>query len=363
MRKVLKTGRIIFFGLTICLIALFIIFYIYSPGKPQSFLDENGNPIENSISIIEKISIGDVSQHLIIRGVDTRNPVLLFIHGGPGFPEFTIFKESNTNLEKEFVVVYWEQRGAGKSMSNNIPDSSMNLEQFIQDTSDVSEYIKKRFNRQKIHLMGHSWGSLVGILTAHRYPQHFNSYVGIGQIVKQYEGEQISLDWIKNEARKRKDNRALKKIVKIDIPDSLADGKIWLDYLMRQRAYVQKYGGGMDREKTNIWTYTVKLITKTKEYTLKEKLNFIKGNPYSVKRLWPDVVQTNLFNEIDSIAIPIYFMHGVHDYQVPYSLAKKFYTKVNAPKKTFISFNNSAHAPFLDETEKFNATIIEKILR
>jgi len=359
MKKILKVSLL---SLFIIVIATILIIWIMSPGKAIPFVDENGNKIENSISEIEKIQIGGIDQYLIIRGIDVTKPVLLFLHGGPGSPEFPMMKDDKLILEKEFVIVHWEQRGSGKSLSKDIPEASMNLEQFISDASEVSEHLKKRFNREKIFLMGHSWGSFLGILTVNKHPQHFYSYIGIGQVASQFRAEQISFDWVKREAKKRNDKDAIKELSNMFFPDSLADNNTWLEFLMKERKYVNKYRGGLSREEVNIWFDIGKLILTTKEYTISDKLKFMKGNFYSMERLWSNVIQTNLFTTIDSIKIPVHIIQGVHDYQTPYIVANEFYSNLKAPTKTLHTFDNSAHTPFLDEVEKFNSIIKEIIL-
>src|ERR1051325_2733886 len=123
------------------------------------------------IAALEKLRLGGVDQWIQIRGWDQHKPVLLFLHSGPGFPEMP-FSYVNSGLEKDFVVVQWDQRGAGKSYSSMIDEKSMNVEQFISDTRELSELLNQRFGG-KIFLVAHSWGTLIGTLTASRHPQLF----------------------------------------------------------------------------------------------------------------------------------------------------------------------------------------------
>jgi pimeloyl-ACP methyl ester carboxylesterase len=183
-----------------------------SPGTTEPITDPEGNPVEGSIAEIEKVILGGQEQYIIIRGVDAAKPIMLFLHGGPGSPEVAFIKHFNPDIEKDFVMVYWEQRGAGKSYSKDIPPESMNMDQMISDTRELSEYLVNRFNREKIFLMGHSWGSLLGTLTAHKYPELYYAYFGIGQVGDQFKGEQISLRWAKDQAVERNDHKAVKTL-------------------------------------------------------------------------------------------------------------------------------------------------------
>jgi pimeloyl-ACP methyl ester carboxylesterase len=143
MKKKILRAVLYFAGaLLIVIILITIALWVKSPGVTKSIIDSEGNPVEGSISMIAKVTLGGQEQHIIVRGVDTTKPVILFLHGGPGSPEVAFIKHFNPHIEKEYVMVYWEQRGAGKSFSKSIPPLSMNLEQMISDTRELSEYLK-----------------------------------------------------------------------------------------------------------------------------------------------------------------------------------------------------------------------------
>jgi pimeloyl-ACP methyl ester carboxylesterase len=343
------------------LLGLVIVLWLKSPGTTDPIVDTNGKMMPNSIATIAKVTLGNVEQTLIIRGADRTKPVMLFLHGGPGSPELIFLRNTNSAIENDFVMVYWEQRGAGKSYSEEIPVESMNLEQFISDTKDLSELLAKRFGKDKIHIMGHSWGSLLAILTAHQYPELFYAYFGIGQVCHQYKGEQISTEWVKQQAQKRKNKGAIEALSAMSFPDSLANSDAWWDYLAVERKYVMQFGGGVTHEMRGMWPL-VKMILEAEEYTFGEKMDYLKASTFSIKHLWPDVIDTNLFHEIDSMQVPVYILQGVHDYQTPYSLAKDFYDQLKAPQKAFFTFENSAHSPLMEEHERFNSIIREKAM-
>jgi pimeloyl-ACP methyl ester carboxylesterase len=357
--RIFKITIVIIGGLVLVVLVLALILWIKSPGIAEPITDANGKTIDGSISVIEKMMIGGQEQYFCIRGANSTKPVMLFLHGGPGSPEISFMKNYNKDIENDFTMVYWEQRGAGKSYSENIPLESMNLEQFILDTREMSEYLAKRFNQEKIYLMGHSWGSLLGILTAHKYPERFHAYFGIGQVAQQYKGEKISFEWVKEQAHQKNDKSAIKKLSEMNFPDSLASSTEWMEFVLNERNYVVQYGGSM-REITGMWSM-VKLVLGAEEYTFSDKVNYMKGNLFSLEHLWPAVIHTNLFTEIDSMQIPVYIFQGIYDYQTPHVVAKDFYDQLKAPEKEFFSFTNSAHSPLMEEVDKFNSIVKEKI--
>jgi len=360
MKKIIRILLYILGCLISIVLVLTVILWIKSPGTADPITDKNGKTIPGSISSIEKIKLGGIDQYLIIRGVDSTKPVMLFLHGGPGSPETTFMKETNTAIENDFVMVYWEQRGAGKSYSNDIPVESMNLQQFISDTHELSLIIAKRFHKDKIYLMGHSWGSMLGILTAHQYPELYYAYFGIGQVCDQFKGERLAFEWVKEQAKLANDKEAIKDLSALNFPDSSASVEIWGDFLMKERNFANQFGGGITHKMTGMWP-VIKLVLNAKEYTFKEKMNFMSGSIYSLEHMWPEVISTNLFNKIDSMQIPVYIFQGEHDYTTPYPIAKEFYEQLKAPKKEFYAFENSAHSPCMEEVEKFNAIVREKV--
>jgi pimeloyl-ACP methyl ester carboxylesterase len=333
-----------------------IALYIVSPGKPLPLYDADGNAIDGGISEIVKVEIGGVSQYLIIRGYDITKPVMLFLHGGPGSPEIAFMNYYNRDLEKDFVMVYWEQRGSGKSFSSDIPAESMTIEQFIEDTREVSLYLSERFSQPKIYLLGHSWGSLLGTLTIFHHPERFHAFFSVGQQADQYKSEFLSLEWIKEQARERNETRDLKRISAITFPDSTANSKDWLSFVMQERQYVIKYGGGTSREITTMWPL-IKMLFATREYTLADKFNYMRGSLFSLNSLWLEVMNTNLFHRVDSVEVPVYIFHGIHDYTTSWVVAREFFEHLQAPVKEFYTFENSAHSPLMEEPERFNALV------
>jgi pimeloyl-ACP methyl ester carboxylesterase len=208
--------------------------------------------------------------------------------------------------------------------------------------------------------MGHSWGSLLGILTAHQHPELFHAYLGVGQLCYPYKGGQIAYEWVKEQAKQRNNQDAAEALAKISYPDSLASWNVWLKFLMVERKYVTQFGGGLTHQMTEELWPVMKMILDTKEYTLSEKKAFLSGNMFfSVYNLWQEVMNTNLFNEIDSMQVPVYIFQGKHDYQTPHANAKDFFDQLKAPQKGFFTFENSAHSPNMEEIDKFNSIVRE----
>ena len=300
-------------------------------------------------SIIKEVMLGDEKQYLIIRGAEDNKPIMLFLHGGPGIPELFTFKDDMSYLEEKFIVIYWEQRGAGKSYK--IKDLS--LERMILDTLELSRWLCKEYKQENIYLMGHSWGSFLGVLALKREPKLYRAYIGIGQVTNQYKAEKLSLDWLKNKAVKKD----IKAISSITLPSKDSSIQEWKKYMKFHRKYLVKYGGSLVDAKGVTFKW-IKNLVMMREYSLMEKLHFFSSAFYSFEKLWKDIVKTNLFEEIKSVEVPFYIFQGRYDYQVSYDLAKEFTERLGASKKEFITFENSAHSPNIEEVEKFNKAVL-----
>jgi pimeloyl-ACP methyl ester carboxylesterase len=343
------------------LVLIFIVFlWIKSPGTTKPIKGKDGNTLPSSIAVIEKPLINGAAEALIIRGEDTANPVLLYVHGGPGSPEWPFFNVSGANLENMFTVCYWEQRGAGKSYDPTIPDSTFTLNQFVEDAATVTRYLIQKFHKQKIYLMGHSWGTVLGSYTVKKYPQYFYAYLGIGQVGEQIRAEQISYDFVLQSARDEKNEKAVSVLINIGRPP-YSSPEEWDKKMLEERRYVTRYGGAM--KNGNFYWMVVKAMVNCSEYTLKEKFNYLKASGHTLSLMFAAVMDAHLFNDIPEQTIPVYIFQGTHDYQTAYPIAKEYFDSLRAPLKKFYSFDNSAHSPNFEEPKKFEEILKNEILK
>jgi pimeloyl-ACP methyl ester carboxylesterase len=235
---------VLFFFWQVSLVLLGILL-AWSPGQPQPFLDENGQPLAGSLSEKIRVEINGVEQGMFIKSKDIHNPVLLFVHGGPGMPEYWLTQRYPTGLEDHFTVVWWEQRGAGLSYKPGYPPESMTAEQFVADTLEVTRYLLNRFGQEKIYLMGHSWGSYIGIQAAAQAPELYHAYIGMGQVSYQLQSEQLAYEYALAQYRNNDDLRMVRKLeaapptMTIPLP---------ADYEALRDEYMHRLGIGTTRE-------------------------------------------------------------------------------------------------------------------
>lgn len=305
------------------------------------------------------IEVNGDQQGMFLQSVDTDNPVLLFLHGGPGSPEFAFTQEKPTGLEDLFTVCWWEQRGSGISYKKNISRETMTIEQMIADTLVVTDYLRDRFKKDKIYIIGHSWGTLLGTLTVQRKPELFHAYIGIGQLSNQLESERLAYTYMLNEFRQKGEQRMVRKMEKFPI-DQGAD--VTNTYLSVRSAGMMKLGVGVMHDCRSMLNIGGMLL-RFKGYSLKEKIKFMQGNSFALECLWDDILKIDLIKEIPELDIPIYILHGKYDYQVSYTLAKEFSQSIKAPLVSFYTFEKSAHSPCFEEPEKMYRILREDILQ
>lgn len=333
----------------------FIIFIVICNIYSYSF----ANSI-HSMKNLEKITINSTPQWIYVSDHNDNLPVLLFLHGGPGFAMLPILHQSVPDLEKYFIVVNWDQRGAGKSFSKNISTKSMTLNQLVEDAHQLTLMLKKRYQQKKIYLMGHSFGTMIGVILISKYPEDYYNFIGIGQVVNVASNEIGSYEFALNSAIENKNDKAHEELKKIGRPDTKLYQDSEKSYQTTSR-WVEYFGGSLFKHKNIDPIY--ELIFNSPVYK-NDKNKILQG--YDFCDILFDDKQVHNFNLIDivkNVKIPVYFLMGKHDAETPYSLIKENFVNLNIKNKELIIFDNSAHFPFYEEPVKFievMKNIIEK---
>lgn len=302
---------------------------------------------ENSVADLIKLNIGKFEQWVLIRGESINSPLILFLHGGPGTSNIGIAADTQKQLEKNFIVVNWDQLGAGLSYNKSIPKEAMTIEKMINYTKELIQYLLNRFQKKKVYLVGHSWGSLLGILVAKRYPEYIQKYVGVSQVVGGQKTEKLCYDYCLRKATESNDIKALNKLKEIKEPPY----NDWMKGLQIRSALSNKFGASV--KNGGLPSLYIKRMLKSEEYKLVDIYKFMAGFSFSLKYLWPEIMKINLLEEVNSLSIPVYFFLGKYDYSAPSSLAEAYFSKLNADNKQITWFENSAHMCNLEEQVKF----------
>jgi len=231
---------------TICLLSIAIWLFLTKDTHTPNFVDGEGNKKVNSIAEERMITLGGVEQYVLIRGENTRNPLLVFVHGGPGMTATPFLRMHNHDLEKDFVVVYWEQRGTNNSYFEDLQPESMTIDQITNDLGELVDQLTDEFGQQKVLLLGHSWGTVPALVYAENWPEKVAAYVAIAQTVDQVESDTLGYEWAFEQARQKQLPRSIETLEQLGKPPYR------YDQFVTQRKQVNFHGGSMVEPKSDL---------------------------------------------------------------------------------------------------------------
>ena len=322
------------------------------PGKTPPFRSATGDIVPGSIAEIGYQRLGGIDQWVLTRGESVANPPLVMLHGGPGFSETHFFRRFNAPLEKDFTVVYWDQRGAGKSFDRAIPRSSMTTEQFIADLDDLVDATRDRLGKERVAIFGHSWGTALGVLYTARFPEKVSAYVGSGQLGDWPAAETASYASALKEAERLGNRRALAALREIG-PPPYSSSALWTE-----RTWLNRLAGDLSIAK--IWDLA-RMFVSVPELSLRDLPNLMIAFRRSLDLMWPEVSRINLAERAPELKVPVFFFLGRHDRWVPPETSVAYLDMLTAPAKELRWFEQSGHEPFVDEPEKFRAAMAELV--
>jgi pimeloyl-ACP methyl ester carboxylesterase len=307
-----------------------------------------------------QVPINGVDQDMFLQVRDPGSPVLLFLHGGPGMPEHWLTRRHPTRLHEAFTVAWWEQRGAGLSFRRGIPPESMTVEQFINDTIAVARYLCQRFGVAKVHLMGHSWGSFIGLQASVQAPELFHSYIGMAQATHQIASEQEAYHFMLETYRARGDHRMVRKLQRSPVTGAIPLPR---GYEAIRDPAMHRLGVGTTHDMRSVVTGIFLPSLASADYTWGERANLWRGRRFSRSfGLWDQMLATDLTTVITRLPIPAYFLHGQHDRTVSYLLARAYAGRLEAPHVGFYTFGSSAHSPAFEEPDRTLQILTENVL-
>lgn len=347
----------------LCLLSILTILFIISPGRLRPFVDQSGKPLAGSISEKVFVKIGGVRQGMFIRGKDIRNPVLLFVHGGPSFPEYFLVEKYPPGLEDYFTVCYWEQRGGGISYTPQVTLESLTLEQLASDAIEVTSYLAGRFNQDKVYIMAHSGGTAFAIKAVESYPELYHAYISMAQITRQAESEKLCYKFMMNQYLANGNSKMVAELQKYPI---LENDSLLLPYfnsVLRDETMHDLGIGTMHNMRSIIKDVFLPVWT-CRAYTVREKLNIwiSKFSFINKSGLRNQIINLDLPDKVTKLDIPVYFISGRYDLTVNNDLAKEYLKELEAPVKGFYTFNNSAHSPMFEEPQRLKEILIKDVL-
>jgi pimeloyl-ACP methyl ester carboxylesterase len=305
----------------------------------------------NGIDEAMYVKIGGINQWIQIRGQDRKNPVILCLHGGPGgswLGQTPIFLP----WEKQFTVVQWDQRGTGKTLETTGSSiaATMSVDRMTQDGIEVTEFLRNHLHKDKIILLGFSWGSLLGVHMVKMRPDLYYAYVGTGQVSNMPIAQQMSYAYVLEKARAANDASAVQNLKRIGPPpfDSMEKIVTFFQTLGKYECESDRNAG-------------VGALTAP-NYSLWDIYNLFKGfarvPTFSV---YHEMLSADLSSLGPDFQIPIFIFQGADDERTPASLAQEYFNSINAPHKEFVLFEGGGHFTVLSMSGKFLQELVTRV--
>ncbi|HHU6749892.1 TPA: alpha/beta fold hydrolase [Staphylococcus pseudintermedius] len=303
------------------------------------YIEQDGRTVQKHY-----LTLNGHRQGVIIesRGID--KPILLVVHGGPGFPLYSFFRAHHIDLTDRYTVVFWDQRGTGMSYTHE----TVEMVDLISDLYQLIQFLCRHFQQNQVYLMCHSFGTIIGTHAAHRYPELIAAYIGMGQLGDVFRNEQCILQHLRFLAHEERNQRAIKRLNAIHLTRDFNQD---CQYEKARQRYTARYHVGFSSHGYSVWRM-FRVMMQTPYYRLMERMNIVRGSLSTFEHLTREMAHTNLNDIAQEIKIPFYILQGVHDMQTTYEDSKAFFENVGSAEKRFYAFQDTAHAPFVDEPEK-----------
>lgn len=301
------------------------------------------------------VPAGGIGQWVRIRGRDRRNPVILLVHGGPGF-SYAPFTASFRSWEDDFTVAMWDQRGAGRTFgrSGKAASGEMTIEQITRDGIEVAEFVARHLGKKKVIMVAHSWGTIPGLAMAARRPDLFHAYVGTGQIADMPRNERMSYDLLLDQVRSSGNEKAVRQLEEIG-PPPYGDIKTWM--VKGRLAVMNTPPSASGRELPNVFTAAL----FAPGYSLRDAYNLFDAFGFSSEALYGEMMAYDARRLGTKFDLPVVVVQGENDIQSPAVPAKEFFDLIEAPRKEFVPLPGEGHTALLLLPDVFLNELKERV--
>ncbi len=341
----------------VVLVAVLAVVASQAFATTPAITDEQGQPLPGSIASLEQITLNGSQQWVSIRGQDTNKPLLLFLAGGPGGTQLGTARFALGGLEAHFVVVNWEQPGAGKSL-DAVDRSTLTPERYVEDAHELVMQLRERFGQDKVYVLGESWGSALGILLVQRYPELFHAFVGTGQMVAFLETDLMCYDFALRWAQERGDTAKVETLTRQGPPPYYGEGVAWKQaaYLLDTYSYMNQNPAIADNGTNTFRDLGVP------EYGLYDKVSWFRGVLETLGFVYPQLWEVDFRTQATKLDVPVYFLIGRHDINAPTVLTEEYLELLDAPHKEIVWFEHSGHTPWVSESDRFVQAMVDTVL-
>jgi pimeloyl-ACP methyl ester carboxylesterase len=312
-----------------------------------------------AVEVSEAVELGGLKQWITLRGADRSNPVLIYVHGGPGAAEMGRSWPYQRGWEDFFTVVQWDQRGTGKTLRHGgeaANKSALTRQRMADDLVELIALVRQRLGVQRVVLLGHSWGNVIGMDAALRKPEWVSAYVGVGPLLNLQANEHAQYQALLGQARRRGDATALAELEAI--APYPGEGEIPFTKVNVARKWVMAYGGlAAYRSDANFYFRAARL---SPYYEFEDRLAIDQGGQLSVPALLPDMRRVD-HTRIREVSFPMFMFLGRHDLTTPSPVIEAWMAQLKAPLKRIVWFEHSAHLAPHEEPGRFLVQLVEQV--
>lgn len=286
----------------------------------------------------DTLPVGNIRQVVSYTGSKDA-PLILFLHGGPGSSRMKQAPQFSNLLEKEFLVIQWDQRETGRTLAVNKSHVPITLELMENDTYELIKLLLAKFNQQKLYLVGESWGTVPGFKMAQKHPELLHAYLAFSSVINQSKSEQLLLEELKRDAKEKNNTGAVNELDRVHIPFEN------YEQLYYSRKWMFNYDGTPFADKDT---------SAVKEYLQNWSATWLPT--------WNQAISQNLFTDLPQIGCPVYFFIGEKDLQTNHHIAKEYAEFVKAPRKKVFLFKDAGHSVLVEKSTEVQTIILEDIL-
>ncbi|MEU4424796.1 alpha/beta hydrolase [Actinoplanes sp. NPDC024001] len=325
------------------------------PGRVAPVVAADGTTVSGSVAALEKVRLGGTPQWVSMRGSSAANPVLLHLSGGPGSSDVGWVRTFNQPLEQRFTVAVWDQRGVGKSYPALDPTDRLTLDRLVADGVELSAWLARRFDEQKIYLTGNSWGSTLGVLMVQRRPDLFHAYVGTGQMVSQRETDRLLYRQLLDYAERTGNERLRDRLAVLGEPPyrDIFGYALVMEYYDALEPYERVPAFETARGLQGFFP---------DEYSILDTWNEVRGFADMGGTLYPRLQHIDFRTDVPVLGVPVYFAQGRHELTARSTLADEWIARLRAPIKRTYVFEQSGHNPDAEEPGRFNELLMNTVL-
>ncbi len=307
----------------------------------------------NGIDEKSFVRIGGIEQWVTIRGRDRANPVILILHGGPGSATSQLAPVFRS-WEKDYVVVQWDQRGSGRTYGRNgANEQPMTVARMVKDGIELSQYLLIHLHKKKLVLLGHSWGSELGVLMVKADPGLFSAYVGTGQVVAKEEKEEILYARLLAKLVAAHDADGIAKLKSVGPPPYKSEADLDVERTIQNR-----FETATERDFQSRMT---PVVLYSPDVSLKDIYDFFQGKDFAGEALYHELLSYDARKLGPRFDVPMFVFNGDHDLTTPADLAKTWFDTIDAPQKAFALLKGGGHSALMTMPEVFLAELNRQV--